>query len=95
MADALDQDVQALKDWLRDAWLYLAHDPSLTPFDRREFRNSMKEVESTLRAAIQQLAAKERARRQSLLPPSDSVLKPDFRALTGLEVQVDSNAAAA
>jgi hypothetical protein len=96
MADALDQDVQALRNWLRDAWRYLAHNPSLTPFDRREFRNSMKQVESTLRAAIRQLAAEERARRQSLLSPSDSVLKPDFRALTSLdEVQVDGNAAAA
>ena len=56
----------------------------------------MKQVESTLRAAIRQLAAEERARRQSLLSPSDSVLKPDFRALTSLdEVQVDGNAAAA
>ena len=95
MADALDQDVQALKDWLRDAWRYLANKPSLTPFDRRELRNSMKQVELTLRAAIQELAAKERARSQSLPSPSDSVLKPDFRALTGLEVQVDGNAAAA
>ena len=95
MADAVDQDVQALKDWLRDAWRYLAHNPSLTPFDRQKLRNSMKQAESTLRAAIQQLAANEMARGQCLLPTSDSVLKPDFRALTSLEVEFDGNAAAA
>jgi hypothetical protein len=80
MADELDQDVQALKNWLRGAWRFLASNPSLTPFERQELRNSMKQVESTLRAAVQQLAAKETARRQAL-PPSERVLLPDFRVL--------------
>ena len=65
MADELDQDVRALKDWLGGAWRYLASNPSLTPFDRGELRNSMKQVEETLRTAISQLAAKEHARENS------------------------------
>jgi hypothetical protein len=95
MADELDQDVQALKDWLGGAWRYLANNPSLTPFDRRELRNSMKQVESTLRAAISQLATKENARIQALLSsPSDSALMPSFRMLTSLEVKDAQDAAA-
>ena len=81
MADELDQDVQALKNWLRGAWRFLASNPSLTPFERQELRNSMKQVESTLRAAVQQLAAKESARREALPLSSDRASLPDFRVL--------------
>jgi hypothetical protein len=81
MADELDQDVQALKNWLRGAWRFLASNPSLTPFERQELRNSMKQVDATLRAAIPQLAAKESAGREALPPPSDRALLPDFRVL--------------
>jgi hypothetical protein len=94
MTDALDQDVQALRNWLRDAWRFLASNPSLTPFERREFRNSMMQVESTLRAAISQLAAKESARRRALPLATDTVLKPDFRVLTSLVVKDAQDAAA-
>jgi hypothetical protein len=80
MADELDEDVQALKNWLRDAWRLLASNLSLTRFDRRELRNSMKQEDATLRGAISQLAAKETVRRQAL-PPSDRALLPDFRVL--------------
>lgn len=38
MAETLDEDVHALKEWLRGTWRQLA-DPSLTSFDRREIRN--------------------------------------------------------
>jgi hypothetical protein len=94
MADALDQDVQALRDWLRDAWRFLVSNPSLTPFDRRELRNSMKHVETTLRAGIAQLAAEQRAKTQSLPSPSDRALMPSFRVLTSLDVQEAHDAAA-
>jgi len=79
MADELNQDVQALKNWLRDAWRYLASNPSLTPFGRRELRNSMKQVESTLRTAISQLTARQKARMQSPPPLSNRALMPRFR----------------
>jgi hypothetical protein len=59
MADALDQDVQALKEWLRQAWRYLAQ-PSLTRFDQKEMRQQMKLVEAKLRIGLQKMAAKDR-----------------------------------
>jgi hypothetical protein len=55
VADALNQDVQALKEWLRKAWLYLA-DPASTATERRELRNYMKEADCALRAGLQKLA---------------------------------------
>jgi len=58
MADTLDQDVQALKEWLAVAWRLLA-DPSSTRFERQELRNYMKEADAALRAG----AAKNRGER--------------------------------
>ena len=58
--DALDQDVQALKQWLGKAWHYLAQ-PAHTRFDRQEMRQQMKIVEVKLRLALQQVAAREKA----------------------------------
>jgi len=87
MADALDQDVQVLKNWLRGAWLFLASKPSLTSFERRELRNSMKQVESTLRAGISQLRAEQRVRTQSVPSPSDRALMPSPQTLTSLDVE--------
>jgi hypothetical protein len=58
VADALDHDVEALKDWLRGAWRYLA-DPSITRLERRQLREYMKQADADLRAGLQQLAARE------------------------------------
>ena len=57
MADALDQDVQALKEWLAKAWRYLAQ-PALTRFDRQEMRQQMKLVEAKLRIGLQKVGAR-------------------------------------
>lgn len=77
MADTLDQDLRALKEWLRGAWRYLA-DPSSTSFQRREIRNYMKDADFALRAGLKQLAARERTRREA----SGEVIaihRPNFR----------------
>jgi hypothetical protein len=82
MADALDQDVQALKEWLAKAWRYLAQ-PAHTRFDRQEMRQQMKLVESKLRIGLQKIAARENAARtaqpdrQNLTPPNWRLLKID------------------
>jgi hypothetical protein len=78
VADTLDQDVQALKAWLRTAWHYLA-DPSITRFERRELRNYMKEADVALRAGLQKVAARERSRMEgdaaySRAPPPDFLI---------------------
>ncbi len=57
MADTLDQDVQALKEWLAKAWRYLAQ-PAHTRFDRQEMRQQMKLVEAKLRIGLHKMAAK-------------------------------------
>jgi len=82
MTHELDQDIQVLSVWLKDAWRYLAQNPNLTAFDRQEFRNSMKQAQSTLRLAIRQVAAREKARRESATLATIGALKPDFRLLS-------------
>ena len=79
MADALDQDVQALKAWLRTAWHYLA-DPSITRFERRELRNYMKEADAALRTGLQRVAARESDLKERETTYS-RLQSPDFRIL--------------
>jgi len=64
MASILDEDVRALKEWLRGAWNCLA-DPTLTSFDRRGTRNYMKEAELALSVGLRRIDDRERARRQA------------------------------
>jgi hypothetical protein len=79
MADTLDQDVQALKEWQASAWRFLA-DPSSTRFERQELRNYMKEADAALRAGLQKLAARETAGQDRYGNYSWAGL-PDFRVL--------------
>ena len=81
MADALEQDVQALKEWLRQAWSYLAQ-ASLTRFERQEIRNQIKQTDAELKICLQKLAAKNQARMKAPGPPVPSLPWPDFRILT-------------
>ena len=82
MANTLDRDVHALKEWLRRAWRYLA-DPSMTRFGRQELRNYMREAEAALRAGQQQLANRDEARRE-IYEKNSSRQFTDFRVLTVL-----------
>jgi hypothetical protein len=59
--DVLDQDVQELKEWLGDAWRYLAQ-PAQTSADRLEMRQQMKHVEAKLRVALQEVTIRNNAR---------------------------------
>jgi len=79
MADTFDDDMDALKEWLRGAWRYLA-DPSLTAFERREIRNYMKEADAALHAGFKRIFERERRRREAamLLPAGPRV---EFRIL--------------
>ena len=62
MADTLERDVQALKEWLRQAWSYLGN-ASLTRFERQEIRNQIKQTDAELRKCLQRIAAQNYARR--------------------------------
>jgi hypothetical protein len=76
----LDQDVQALKQWLRSAWRYLA-EPSITRYERRELRNYMKEANTALRTGLQKVAAREKALRESYDASRGRIQVSDFRIL--------------
>ena len=72
--ELLESDIRALQQLLGAVWKQLA-DPSLTPFERRELRNQMKQYSADLRAQL------EKAMRQ-LPPVSDSGRtfdKPELR----------------
>ena len=79
MAETLDRDVRALKEWVRGAWCHLA-DPSLTVFDRREIRNYMKEAEIGLGTGLRRIALREKARREQERGVSNR-RRLDFRIL--------------
>ena len=78
MADALDQDVQALKEWLAKAWRYLAQ-PTHTRFDKQEMRQQMKLAEAKLRIGLQKVAARDAAR--TVKPNRSDVAPPNLRLL--------------
>jgi hypothetical protein len=64
MIDALNSDVQALREWLRGAWRQLANS-NLTRFEQRELRNYMRDAERALRVGLQQAAARDLAKREA------------------------------
>jgi hypothetical protein len=77
MADRLDPDVQALKDYLRGAWRQLAN-PNLTRLEQRELRYYMKDAERALRAGLKQIAARDMVGRP-VQRDSSAPRRMDFR----------------
>jgi hypothetical protein len=75
--EVLDQNIRALQEWLRKAWLQLG-DPSLTAFSRRELRNQMKQCSADLRMHLR--AASERPPEPFAAPPR-TFTKPELRLL--------------
>ena len=90
MGDVLEQDVQALKEWLTIAWRQLAQ-PYMTRFDRRELRNYMREAETALRTGFEKLAERERIRLEVYNAGSSILLVPDFRILRSLAASSQVN----
>ena len=85
MADALERDVQALKEWLRQAWSYLAQ-ASLTRFERQEIRNQIRQTDAELRKCLQKIAAQNQTRRrtQPVPMPVQTAPRLDFRIFSNL-----------
>jgi hypothetical protein len=81
MADTLERDVQALKEWLRQAWRYLA-EPTLTRFERQEVRNQIKQTDAELKICLQKVAAQNQARVTAYGVSDRTVQRPDFRILS-------------
>jgi len=63
MIDALNSDVLALQEWLQGAWRRLTN-PNLTRFEQPELRYYMRDAERALRAGLQQVAARDLAKRE-------------------------------
>jgi hypothetical protein len=80
MADTLDQDVQALKEWLTGAWRYLGQ-PSLTRYERREVRNMMRQADEALRLGLQKRRTRENVGRESRHAGDSSSTPLDLRIL--------------
>ena len=68
MAD-IDQDVHALKEWLRAAWRQLG-EPSLTSFARQELRTEMKRCSEDLRYRLHLVASQPAIRHEPEKPAS-------------------------
>ena len=76
--EVLDQNIRALQEWLRNAWVQLG-DPAMPPLSRRELRSQMKQCSADLRSQLELAAT-----RQSL-PVKGHTLsfsKPELRILT-------------
>jgi hypothetical protein len=68
MAD-IDQDLHALKEWLRAAWRQLG-EPSLTSFARQELRTEMKRCSEDLRYRLHLVASQPPIRQEPEKPAS-------------------------
>ena len=75
--EILNQDIDALQQWLRAAWRQLG-DRSLTAFARRELRNQMKQCSAELRAHLQAVAER---RPQVVHEQLPTISKPELRIL--------------
>ncbi len=72
--------IVTLQRWLAGAWRRLG-DPALTPFDKRELRNQMKQADQSLRQCLALLSEQESARRTKPRPDGRTFTKPELRFL--------------
>jgi hypothetical protein len=78
--DDLLRTIDGLKELLRVAWSRLA-DPLLTPFDRREARNQIRQHSADLRRYLQAIEARRLRERTIERHPSPAPKKPQLRLL--------------
>ena len=75
--EVLDQNIRALQEWLRNAWVQLS-DPAMTSFSRRELRSQMKQCSADLRAHLK--AASELSAEPPAMP-AKTFERPELRLL--------------
>jgi hypothetical protein len=78
--DVLDCKIDELKEVQRVAWRRLA-DSSLTPFDRREVRNQIRQSNSELRQYLQMMSERLRFRVRPAKEVANGFGKPKLRVL--------------
>jgi hypothetical protein len=74
----IQQHIATLQRWLAGAWRRLG-DPALTPFDKRELRNQMKQADVSLRQCLALLS--ERKAQRTKAADGRTFAKPDLRFL--------------
>ena len=76
----IQQHIATLQRWLAGAWRRLG-DPALTPFDKRELRNQMKQADHALRQYLALSSRLNSAQQTRGRPDTRSFAKPDLRFL--------------
>ena len=75
----IQQHIATLQRWMAGAWRRLG-DPSLTPFDKRELRNQMKQADASLRRCLA-LSVELKQRALDLVDQVDqSTMDPDEKS---------------
>jgi hypothetical protein len=76
--DLLSLKISDLKQWQRVAWHRIA-DPAVTPFERREIRNHMKESDEELRRCLVMMSDRLRFRARKVEDVGESFANLKFR----------------
>lgn len=78
--DILKRKINELKEWQRVAWRRVA-DPLLTPFERREIRNHIRESDTELRCYLGMTSERLRFQARAVEDAADGLAKFNFRLL--------------
>jgi hypothetical protein len=78
--DILSRKVDELKEWQRVAWRRVAN-PVVTPFERREIRNHIKESDGELGDYLGMVSERLRHQARTVEDVGDSLAKINFRLL--------------
>jgi hypothetical protein len=76
--DILSLKISDLKQWQRVAWHRIA-DPTITPFERREIRNHIKESDGELRRCLVMVSDRLRFQARKVEDVGDSFVNLKFR----------------
>ena len=76
----MDSKIRELKEWQRVAWRRIA-DRSVTPFERREIRNHIKESDEALRHYLRLMSKHLQREAQTVEDTGDSLANIRFRIL--------------
>jgi hypothetical protein len=76
----IQNQIATLQRWLAAAWRRLG-DPALTPFDKRELRNQMKQADLALRQCLALASELKSAQRTKGTADARTFVKPGLRFL--------------
>jgi hypothetical protein len=77
--NTLSLKISELKEWQMIAWRRIA-DPAVTPFERREIRNHMKESDDELRRCLQTMSDRLLCVPKTKSERIDDEVRPGWRA---------------